>query len=487
VASDGNTDFLFVIAGTIVFFMQIGFAMLCAGSVRKKNAQNTMLKNILDCCGAAIAWFCVGYGFAFGGQYDDDNTGGKTFIGSDNFFNTGNFEYGFWFFQYTLAAVTVTIVGGALAERCQMLAFLQYSCYLTAFVYPTVVHAVWSKNGFLSSTNIDPFLDSGMIDFAGSGVVHLTGGTTALIATWVLGSRRGRFFDIHTGKALDVPSKIKGHSISLQLLGTMCLWFGWYGFNAGSALMVPVLENRGKLAARAAVNTSLSAAAGGITTLFANLYLNERTTGEYTFDLVVTMNGVLSGLVAISGCCAITEGWAAVIIGIVAGWVYLWGLSFLIRYRIDDAVNAIPIHMFNGAWGVVATGFFASPGPMEMAYGNTDRVGWLYELGNGQTGANLLACQIIGLVFIISWTFVTTILFFMFLNFMGWFRTESVQELVGLDVSYHGTHEASYNNNDSEEMKVEYSDLYDKYKSTSNRNNRTEELQDPNVLRLTAE
>jgi ammonium transporter, Amt family len=182
-----------------------------------------MLKNLLDACGAAIAFYMVGYAFAFGGQ---DSVVGNTFIGTTNFFLTGEpVNMGFWFFEWAFSATTVTIVAGTLAERCQMIAYLAYSLYLTGFVYPVIVHAVWSNNGFISAFSASPLLGCGAIDFAGSGVVHVTGGTTSLIATYILGARRGRFHD-ERGRPLDEPNPMPGHSIALQLLGTMILWFG---------------------------------------------------------------------------------------------------------------------------------------------------------------------------------------------------------------------------------------------------------------------
>lgn len=161
--------------------MQAGFAMLCAGSVRKKNTQNTMLKNLLDACGAAVAYFCVGYAFAFGGdkatssRHGAADDTGTTFIGLENFFGIGIRDLPFFFFQYTFTAASCTIVAGSLAERCQMAAYLCYSFLLTGIVYPVVAHAIWSDSGFLSSTNSSPFLGIGVVDFSGSGVVHLTG------------------------------------------------------------------------------------------------------------------------------------------------------------------------------------------------------------------------------------------------------------------------------------------------------------------------
>jgi Amt family ammonium transporter len=218
-----NTLFLMV-GAALVFFMQAGFAMLCAGSVRLKNVQNTMLKNLLDACGAAVSFYTVGYAFAFGGQNAEE---GKSFIGHTNFFMRdlpssidpgadSVASYSFWFFQFAFAATSATIVAGTLAERCQMAAYLCYSVLLCGFVYPVIVHAIWSENGFLSASAGEPLWGSGMIDFAGSGVVHTTGGTTALIATIILGSRKGRFYDSR-GHKLDVPKPFPGHSVALQV------------------------------------------------------------------------------------------------------------------------------------------------------------------------------------------------------------------------------------------------------------------------------
>jgi hypothetical protein len=208
-----------VFAGALVFFMQAGFAMLCAGAVRKKNVQNTLLKNLLDACGASIAWFCVGYAFAFGGS--DPLSAQKSFIGTTNFFFMNVKDAAFWFFQYAFSAASATIIAGTLAERCQMAAYFGYSVVLAGWVYPVIVHAIWSPNGFLAPDNVEPFLGVGMVDFAGSGVVHLTGGVTALFATVILGPRRGRFHD-ETGRKLDTPREFIGNSMSLQVSCFLC-------------------------------------------------------------------------------------------------------------------------------------------------------------------------------------------------------------------------------------------------------------------------
>jgi ammonium transporter, Amt family len=158
---------LLVLAASTVFFMQAGFAMVCAGAVRKKNVQNTMLKNLLDACGASIAFSAFGYAFAFGGT--DPSSDQKTFMGTTNFFLMNVKDYAFWLFQYAFSAAATTIVAGALAERCQMTAYLGYSIVLSGWVYPIVAHAIWDYQGILSATNVAPLFGVGMIDFAGSG------------------------------------------------------------------------------------------------------------------------------------------------------------------------------------------------------------------------------------------------------------------------------------------------------------------------------
>jgi ammonium transporter, Amt family len=152
----------------------------------------------------------------------------------------------------------------------------------------------------------------------------------------------------------------------------------------------------------------------------------------------MAMNGVLSGLVAITSGCGVVEPWAAIVIGIVAGWVYLWTSNLLLRLRIDDAVDAIPVHMCNGIWGVLATGFLASPSLMETAYGTDQFPGLFFALARGTNPGSLLGCQVITVLFILGWTFVTMFPFFIWLNYKGWFRADSLEELVGLDISYHG-------------------------------------------------
>jgi Amt family ammonium transporter len=221
------------------------------------------------------------------------------------------------------------------------------------------------------------------------------------------------------------------------MLGTFVLWFGWYGFNPGSALLS---KNVGanEVAALAAVNTTLAAGVAGMVALFVNLYVLERSTGEPFFDLKFAMNGALCGLVAITAGCGVTEPWAATVTGAVAGLLYIVGSKGLVYFRLDDAVDAIPVHLINGAWGVISVGLFASPTRLKAVYGRDEFVGWFYSLQRGESNARLLGVQLVGLLFIIGWVVCIMLPFFIWLDWKGWFRADALEEIVGLDTSYHG-------------------------------------------------
>jgi len=434
--SDSNGDIFYLLfAGTLVFFMQAGFAMLCAGSVRQKNVKNIMLKNILDACGGALGFFFVGYMFSQGDKSETSNR----FIGSDSkwIFLRGveeGSDYIMWFFQFTFAATAATIVAGTVAERCKMVAYLCYSFMLTAFVYPVVNHSIWGPRGFLSSFHVGEeglLFDTGMIDFAGSGVVHMTGGATALIAAVILGPRIGRFYD-KDGNALPEPGTFAPHSVALQVLGTFILWVGWYGFNPGSTGGV----GSGTITGLCAVTTTLSAAGGCISALFTDTILGYTKTGEFEYDLTFAMNGALSGLVGITAGCSVVAPWAALFIGIISGWVYVFSSGLLIKLKIDDAVDAVPVHFFNGMWGCIAVGLFAEPNRTTAAYGDA-HFGWFYSWGLKSGDAHLLLVQFTGVVWIGAWVATTMIPFFITLNMLGMFRVDPLEEEVGLDISHH--------------------------------------------------
>jgi len=195
--------------------------------------------------------------------------------------------------------------------------------------------------------------------------------------------------------------------------------------------------NLGEVAALVAVNTTLAACSGALSALFTSTWLDYRSTGIHTYDIAYTMNGLLTGLVAITAGCAAVESWAAVVIGIVGGWVYLAASKLLIKLRIDDAVDAIPVHLFGGAWGLIAAGLFSSPDLMDNAYGQSEHVGWFYEWGRGSGNFTLLGVQLIGILFITGWTVALMYPFFWMMDFFGSLRVDPLEEEAGMDISRH--------------------------------------------------
>eukprot|EP00980_Cylindrotheca_fusiformis_P014500 scaffold3875_cov123-Cylindrotheca_fusiformis.AAC.20 len=440
--ADGVDVFFILFASVIMFIMQAGFSMFCAGCVRRKNVLNTLLKNFLDACGAAVGFFCFGFAFAYGGtngiilNEEIDIEHKATFVGSENFFLVGYDDYAFWFYQFVFAATATTIVAGALAERSQMLAYFLYSMMLSGFVFPVVAHSVWSIDGFLNASKGNRLFQSGMIDIAGSGVVHATGGMTALIAAIILGPRRGRFHDEH-GRTLPTPNRMEGHSYSLQVLGTLLLWFGWYGFNIGSVHFTSTSEYA-QVASLAVVTTTLGAAGGAISSLAISAVWTRRKTGEVELDIRCVLNGCLSGLVAITAGTTVIEPWAALLIGSIAGMLYQLGSGMLIRYRVDDAVDAIPVHLVNGVWGVIAVALFASPERLESVIQRSDHVGLFYSWGQGSFDAHLLAANVVGILFILGFAIAFMLPFFGLLHYMGWLRADPLEEIIGLDFRFSG-------------------------------------------------
>ena len=403
--------------GVLVFLMQAGFAMLCAGSIRAKNAQNILMKNLMDICVGAAAFWGTGYAVAYGARGR-----GHWFAGTRYFFLSEGFmgedAFHSWFFQFAFSATSATIVSGAVAERCAMPAYACYSALLAGFVWPVVAHWAWSKDGWLSYLLHSPLAGVGVVDFAGSGVVHMVGGAAAGIGAKVLGPRIGRFGP--KGR------EIKGHSVPLVVLGTFLLWVGWYGFNPGSTLAISG-EGVAEVAAKTAATTTLAAAAGGL----SNLFIHHHLGGFY--DVAEMCNGVLAGLVSITSACSVVEPWAAVVIGVVGACAYTCGSRLLVKLEIDDAVNATPVHFFAGAWGLFAPAFFARPYNMRNAYGNSKRAGLFYG-----GGGEMLACQTVGFVAITAWVTVTMFPFFTLMNKLGVFRVSPEVEEIGCDDSKHG-------------------------------------------------
>ena len=384
--------------------------------MRSKNTMNILLKNILDACAGAIAFYIFGFAFAYG-------TGGKdnAFIGSGNFALAYTTDWVSWIFQWAFAATAATIVAGSVAERTQFVAYLVYSVCLTAFIYPVVVHWVWSAEGWLSAFNTlneEPLFGIGMVDFAGCGVVHMVGGLAGLAGAYICGPRLGRFDS--EGNALPMP----GHSAPLVVLGTFILWFGWYGFNPGSMLLIAGAENA---VARTAVTTTLAAAAGGVTTLGIKYYT------DGIWDLVSVCNGLLAGLVAVTSSCSVIEPWAALICGFVGAFVYVFSAKLLLKLRIDDPLEAAPIHGFTGAWGVLYAGLMAKPEYLAEVYALSGASGAFY----GKNG-RLLGANIVGIIAIFAWTTVTISIVFGALKATGCLRISVEEEEAGIDISHHG-------------------------------------------------
>jgi ammonium transporter, Amt family len=403
-----------LLAAFLVFFMQAGFALVEAGSTRSKNMINIMFKNLIDFCIAALIFWMIGWGIAYG-------TSAGGFFGTDQFFIGDVREAGSvptlasWLFQVVFAGTAATIVSGAMAERTKFSAYLIYSVVISLLIYPVVVHWVWSGAGWLNDYDATTTADFGFTDFAGSTIVHSVGGWAALIGAWMLGPRIGKF------GADGKPREIPGHSAALAGLGVFILWLGWYGFNPGSQLVFKTQADADAIAL-VAVTTTLAAAAGGISGMLASWF----KTGKP--ELGVTLNGVLAGLVAITAGCAYMRPLDAVIIGLVAGPLYLVSAGWLERLKIDDPVGAVPVHLVNGVWGTLAVGLFAT------IPGNTGTVG-LFAGG----GFQLLIAQIVGVLAIGVWCAVTSfVLFFAVKRTIG-LRVSAEEEALGLDLGEHGT------------------------------------------------
>ncbi|KAG2494365.1 hypothetical protein HYH03_007422 [Edaphochlamys debaryana] len=420
-----NTVFM-ILSGALVFIMHGGFAMLEAGAIRSKNAMNILLQTVLDGAASALMWYLVGYGFAYG---VGDNPNG--FIGDADFalaryasHNPGAGGYPnwtAWFFQWAFCATAATIPAGAVAERFNFNAYLGYSLFLGGFVYPVVVHWVWCPTGWLGYLGQSPLLGTGMIDFAGSGVVHMVGGLAGLTGAALVGPRLGRF-DMD-GRPVPMP----GHSAILVVLGTVLLWFGWYGFNPGSALTADT-PNAAIIAGRAAVTTTLSGAAGGLTCLLLGFVRH------VAWDLISLCNGMLVGFVSITAGCHVLEPWAALIAGAVGAVVFELSCALLLRLRVDDVVSAGPMHGLCGAWGVVIVGLLAKQEYVQQAYVRDDYPYGLFYGGGGK----LLASQVIGILAIGGWVMGTMGPFFLAFRAAGALRISAEDEHTGLDVSKHG-------------------------------------------------
>jgi Amt family ammonium transporter len=403
-------DYVWIIlAAALVFIMQGGFAMLTAGLCRAKNVVNLMMKNLMDFTIGSLAFFAVGYAIMFGES-------SRGLVGTTGWFLAGDrydvSHYLLFLFQVMFAATAATIVAGAVAERLKVRAYFLYSIAICALIYPVYGHWVWG-GGWLSSL---PY-GVGHVDFAGSGVVHAVGGFMGLAGALVLGPRIGKFD--RNGK----PHAIPGHSMTLAALGVFILWFGWYGFNAGSTLSALELRS-----AVIAVNTTLAASAGAVSSLITIHAITKK------LDVGMALNGAIAGLVGITAPCAWVEAWAAVVIGAVAGGIVVVGVLHFDRIQVDDPVGAVSVHGLNGVWGLLAVGLFADGTYGVYATDGPMVTGLFYGGGAGQ-----LVAQGIGVLVVVTWAFGIGLALFKLLDMvLGGIRVPPQEEIEGLDIGEHG-------------------------------------------------
>ena len=398
-----------LVAAFLVFFMQAGFAMVESGFTRAKNAVNILMKNLMDFSMGSIAYWAIGFAIMFGT--------GNAFMGTSGWFVPGDSTafaslewssvptHAAWLFQLVFAATAATIVSGAMAERTQFKSYLIYSVFITGIIYPIVGHWIWG-GGWLAS------FGAGMLDFAGSTVVHSTGGWLALTGAIVLGPRLGKYDS--EGK----PRPIAGHNLPLAALGVFILWLGWFGFNPGSQMGVDAAP-----IAHIAVTTNIAAAAGAITAMITAWIMLGKP------DAGMSLNGALAGLVAITAGCAFVTPVSAAIIGALGGIVVVLSVLMFERLRIDDPVGAISVHGTCGALGTILLGFFhelpASPGDPAL--------GVFFGGGFG-----FLWAQIVGVLAVLVWCLVTGFILFYGIKAITGLRVTEEEEQAGLDYEEHG-------------------------------------------------
>ena len=408
-ASQFVLDNIFIfIAGVLVFFMQAGFALVEAGLTRAKNVSNIMMKNMMDMSAGVLAFALVGYGIGFGG--DELLNGWFGFdigiAGVEDTSADGLLPSTFFFFQAAFAATAATIVSGAMAERTKFKSYFVYSFFITALIYPVVLRWTWG-GGWLAQLEV-PFSD-----FAGSTIVHATGGWAAMMGAIILGPRIGRY--AKDGAARAIP----GHSIPFVVLGAMILFIGWFGFNPGSELAAD------EFVPGIALKTLVAAAAGAVTAMAISWAIDKKP------DVSIAANGMLAGLVAITAPVGAVTTLMAVLIGAVGGAIVIFSVKFFDRLKIDDPVGAISVHAVVGTWGTLSIGLFAV---YDDAFLGRENAGLFYGGGFDQLQTQL--------IFVAThFVFVTVsagILFYAIKMFIG-LRVSEEEELAGLDVMEHGS------------------------------------------------
>ena len=412
--------------GSLVFAMQIGFCMLEAGSVTSKSTESIMLKNMCDLALTAILWWAVGYALAF-----DQGNG---FIGGSGgarlFFASGvddAYESALFFFHFTFCSTAATIVSGAIAERANILAYLTFSTACATIIYPVVAHWEWSVGGWASPSNAHgSALLGGVIDFAGGGAVHVVGGVASLCGAAIIGPRRGRFLPpAATGRARHTAVPMPGHSSVLQVLGTFMLWFGWYGFNGGSTLRLGVGD--AKTAARVMITTTLAGSSAAITSGFFMRFAGK----TQSWDVDAVCNGALAGLVSVTSGCATMQPWAALLVGVVGAFAYMGGSRAVVRFLIDDPLDAAAVHGTCGAWALLSAALFSTDTYTREVYGGALEPGLFYPGSSGER----LAVAAVFVVAVSGWVGATSSAVFLLLRRYKHLRMPDKLEEIDMDAS----------------------------------------------------
>jgi ammonium transporter, Amt family len=401
----------------LVFFMNLGFAAVESGFARAKNAVNIMSKNFIVFAVSSLGFLVLGWGLMFGDGSGLIGTHGLFFAsGADNSPATGAAYQGvysainwtgvpFWakfFFQLVFCGTAATIVSGAVAERIKYVTFIVFSFIMAMVIYPVVGHWVWG-GGWLAKM--------GMFDFAGSTVVHSVGGWAALAGVLLLGPRIGKYSN-------GTIKPIQGHNLPLATVGTLVLWFGWFGFNPGSTMAADP-----NAISHVAVTTNTAAAAAIMSATLMSWWLLGKP------DLGMTLNGCLAGLVAITAPCAFVSVGSSIVIGLIAGVLVVLAVPFFDRLRLDDPVGALSVHLVNGVFGTIAVGLFAQDKITGTATGNGLFFGGGFTLLKAQLAAVLSVAAFVFLISIVAWAILKAV--------MG-LRVSREEELKGLDIGEHG-------------------------------------------------
>lgn len=398
-----------VVAGVLVFFMNLGFAAVESGFARSKNTVNILSKNFIVFAVSSMGFLLLGWGLMFGGDNPIIGTKGLFILGGniDESVYTLGANVPFWakfFFQLVFCGTAATIVSGAVAERVKYISFIVFSFVLTLLIYPVVGHWIWG-GGFLATL--------GFQDFAGSTVVHSVGGWAALAGAMILGPRFGKYGS--DGK----PKPIPGHNISLATIGLFVLWLGWFGFNPGSTMSM----SDPSAVAHIVMTTNTGAIAGILTsTAISWIFLGKP-------DLSMTINGCLAGLVGVTAGCAYIDVLGSLIIGAIAGVVVVFSVVAFDKVRIDDPVGATSVHLVNGIVGTICVGLFAKEGVTSLS-----GTSGLFYGG----GFELLGKQLLGILVVGAFVFPASLLVWYLIKKTMGIRVKLAEEIEGLDIGEHG-------------------------------------------------